>query len=36
VAIGALGLPAAIVQEGGYNVDVIGGLLTRFLDGFGA
>ena len=34
-AIGALGLPAAIVQEGGYNVDVIGGLLTRFLDGFG-
>ena len=34
-AIGALGLPAAIVQEGGYNVNVIGGLLTRFLDGFG-
>lgn len=34
-AIGALGLPTAIVQEGGYNVDVIGGLLTRFLDGFG-
>ena len=34
-AIGALGLPTAIVQEGGYNVDVIGGLLTRFLGGFG-
>jgi acetoin utilization deacetylase AcuC-like enzyme len=34
-AIKALGLPAAIVQEGGYNVDVIGGLLTRFLDGLG-
>jgi len=34
-AIGRLGLPAAIVQEGGYNVDVIGGLLTRFLDGLG-
>ena len=35
-AIGAMGLPTAIVQEGGYNVDVIGGLLTRFLAGFGA
>ena len=34
-AIGALGLPTAIVQEGGYNVGVIGGLLTRFLTGFG-
>ena len=33
-AIGALRLPTAIVQEGGYNVDVIGGLLTRFLAGF--
>jgi acetoin utilization deacetylase AcuC-like enzyme len=29
--IAALGLPAAIVQEGGYNVQVIGGLLSRFL-----
>jgi acetoin utilization deacetylase AcuC-like enzyme len=27
------GLPCAITQEGGYNVDVIGGLLTRFVDG---
>ncbi len=34
-AIGALSLPTAIVQEGGYNVGVIGGLLTRFLTGFG-
>jgi acetoin utilization deacetylase AcuC-like enzyme len=32
-AIGALRLPTVIVQEGGYNVDVIGGLLTRFLTG---
>ncbi|SHI90931.1 Acetoin utilization deacetylase AcuC [Roseomonas rosea] len=30
-AIAALGLPTAIIQEGGYNVDVIGGLLARFL-----
>jgi acetoin utilization deacetylase AcuC-like enzyme len=29
------GLSCAIVQEGGYNVDVIGGLLTRFLEGLG-
>lgn len=34
-AIAALGLPAAIVQEGGYNVDVIGGLLERFLGAWG-
>lgn len=34
--IGAARLPAAIVQEGGYNVDVLGTLLTRFLAGFGA
>ena len=33
--IGALRLPAAIVQEGGYNVDVLGALLTRFLTAFG-
>ena len=30
-AIGGLGLPAAVVQEGGYNVEVIGRLLTRVL-----
>lgn len=33
-AIGGLGLPAAIVQEGGYNLDRIGGLLGRFLSGY--
>jgi acetoin utilization deacetylase AcuC-like enzyme len=31
----ALGLPTAIIQEGGYNVQVIGDLLERFLSGFG-
>lgn len=34
-AIGALRRPAAIVQEGGYDVRRIGGLLERFLTGFG-
>ena len=34
-AIGALHLPTAIVQEGGYNLAVIGTLLARFLGGFG-
>lgn len=34
-AIAGLGLPTCITQEGGYNVDVIGGLLARFLSGFG-
>ena len=34
-AIGSLGLPTAIVQEGGYNIDVIGMLLQRFMQGFG-
>mgnify|MGYP001627297888 CR=1 FL=1 len=34
-AIGALRLPTAICQEGGYNVDVLGDLLARFLTGFG-
>ncbi len=29
--VAGLRLPAAIVQEGGYNTDVIGGLLARFL-----
>jgi len=32
--IGALRLPAAITQEGGYNVDVIGRLLECFLTGW--
>lgn len=34
-AIGRLRLPTAICQEGGYNVDILGGLLQRFLTGFG-
>ena len=34
-AIAGLGLPCAIIQEGGYNVHVIGTLLRRFLEGFG-
>ena len=34
-AIGGLGLPTAFVQEGGYNTDVIGGLLRRVLLAFG-
>ncbi len=31
-AIGATRLPAAIIQEGGYNTNVIGALLKRFLN----
>ncbi|MDB5416239.1 MAG: acetylpolyamine aminohydrolase, partial [Rubritepida sp.] len=34
-AIGKLGLPTAICQEGGYNVQILGRLLERFLTGFG-
>jgi acetoin utilization deacetylase AcuC-like enzyme len=34
-AIGALRLPTAIVQEGGYSLSVIGTLLAKFLGGFG-
>ena len=33
--IGALGLPTAIVQEGGCNTALLGPLLARFLGGFG-
>jgi acetoin utilization deacetylase AcuC-like enzyme len=33
--IAALGLPSAIIQEGGYNVDLLGALLQRFLTGWG-
>ncbi len=32
--LGALNLPTAMVQEGGYNVATIGGLLNEFLTGF--
>ena len=34
--IGGLRLPTAIIQEGGYNVEVMGSLLERFLTGWGA
>ncbi len=34
--IGALRLPAAIVQEGGYNTDLLGQLLQRFLSAYAA
>jgi acetoin utilization deacetylase AcuC-like enzyme len=34
-AISAARLPAALIQEGGYNVEVIGGLLERFLGAWG-
>jgi acetoin utilization deacetylase AcuC-like enzyme len=33
-AIGALGLPTVVVQEGGYLVEAIGPALDRFLGGF--
>ncbi|MCQ4160261.1 histone deacetylase family protein [Roseomonas sp. GC11] len=33
--LSGLGLPTAVVQEGGYNVEKIGGLLRRFLEGWG-
>jgi acetoin utilization deacetylase AcuC-like enzyme len=34
-AVRGLGLPTAVVQEGGYNLDVIGGLLVGFLGTLG-
>lgn len=34
-AIGKLGLPTVIVQEGGYLCDALGANLTAFLTGFG-
>jgi acetoin utilization deacetylase AcuC-like enzyme len=34
LAITGLRIPTVIVQEGGYAVDRLGALLTRFLDGF--
>ena len=33
--IRGLGLPTCMTQEGGYNVELIGTLLERFLTGFG-
>lgn len=35
-AVGALGKPCAIIQEGGYNLAMLEALLTRFLTGLGA
>jgi len=32
--LGALNLPSVLVQEGGYNLDTVGELVVRFLDGF--
>ncbi len=34
-ALAGLRLPTAIIQEGGYNVDLLGALLARFLSGWG-
>ena len=34
-ALAGLRLPTAITQEGGYNVDLLGDLLARFLTGWG-
>jgi len=34
-ALAGLRLPTAITQEGGYNVDLLGALLARFLTGWG-
>lgn len=34
-AVAALRLPTAICQEGGYNTEILGRLLGRFLGGFG-
>ena len=34
-AVAALGLPCAIVQEGGYDTDRLGMLLQRFIGGYG-
>jgi acetoin utilization deacetylase AcuC-like enzyme len=31
--LGALGLPGVVVQEGGYHLDTIGGLVAAYLDG---
>ena len=33
-ALGSLGLPTVIVQEGGYDLETIGGLVLAFLSGF--
>jgi acetoin utilization deacetylase AcuC-like enzyme len=32
--LAAMGLPTVIVQEGGYDLETIGGLVAAFLSGF--
>ncbi len=34
-ALAGLRLPTAITQEGGYNLELLGALLARFLSGWG-
>jgi acetoin utilization deacetylase AcuC-like enzyme len=34
--LGSLGIPAVVVQEGGYHLDTIGGLVAAYLDGHGS
>ena len=31
--LGSLGLPTVAVQEGGYHLDTVGGLVAAYLDG---
>ena len=33
--LGSLGLPTVVIQEGGYHLDTIGGLVAAYLDGHG-
>jgi len=33
---GALGLPGVVVQDGGYHLASLGGLVAAYLDGHGA
>ena len=33
VLIGAMGLPAVVVQEGGYHLPTLGGLVAAYLSG---
>jgi acetoin utilization deacetylase AcuC-like enzyme len=31
--LGSLGVPSVVVQEGGYHLDTLGGLVAAYLDG---
>ncbi len=33
--VGGVGLPAVVVQEGGYHLPTLGGLVAAYLDGHG-